>query len=177
MVLLQTKFDSASQKSKDILLKASSAAANGDFSFEDLPIAGAFKLNISAVGFAQFEQAVSFRPSGPPGGAAPAGMPSFDKDLGKIVLQADHEQLESVTVTASAPTLKMDIDKKTFNVEKNIVSAGGTAVDVMRNVPSVQVDIDGNVKLRNATRRSISTAGPPPYHSTRSLRMPYKVWK
>ena len=47
--------------------------------------------------------------------------------------------------------LKMDIDKKTFNVDKNIVSAGGTALDVMKNVPSVQVDIDGNVKLRNAT--------------------------
>src|SRR5438270_116806 len=37
-----------------------------------------------------------------------------------------------------------------FNVEKNITSTGGTAVDVMRNVPSVQVDVDGNVKLRNA---------------------------
>ena len=43
--------------------------------------------------------------------------------------------------------MKMDIDKKVFNVEKNIVSAGGTALDVMRNVPSVMVDIDGNVKL------------------------------
>ena len=45
----------------------------------------------------------------------------------------------------------MDIDKKTFNVDKNIVSSGGTAVDVMKNVPSLQVDMDGNVKLRNAT--------------------------
>ena len=38
-----------------------------------------------------------------------------------------------------------------FNVDKNIVSAGGTALDVMRNVPSVQVDIDGNVTMRNAS--------------------------
>ena len=45
----------------------------------------------------------------------------------------------------------MDIDKKVFNVDKNIVSAGGTALDVMRNVPSVQVDIDGNVTMRNAS--------------------------
>jgi Outer membrane receptor proteins, mostly Fe transport len=44
----------------------------------------------------------------------------------------------------------MDIDKKVFNVDQNIVSAGGTAVDVMKNVPSVNVDIDGNVTLRNA---------------------------
>ncbi|MDE3126034.1 MAG: TonB-dependent receptor, partial [Bacteroidota bacterium] len=49
------------------------------------------------------------------------------------------------------PTLKMDIDKKVYNVEKDIVNAGGTALDVMKNVPSVNVDIDGNVTLRNAT--------------------------
>ncbi len=45
----------------------------------------------------------------------------------------------------------MDIDKKVFNVTQNIVSAGGTAVDVMKNVPSLNVDIDGNVTLRNAS--------------------------
>ena len=47
--------------------------------------------------------------------------------------------------------MTLDIDKKVFNVDKNLVSAGGTALDVMRNVPSVQVDIDGNVTVRNAT--------------------------
>ncbi|MBC7848355.1 MAG: TonB-dependent receptor, partial [Chitinophagaceae bacterium] len=41
------------------------------------------------------------------------------------------------------------IDRKVFNVEKNLTSAGGTAVDVMRNVPSLNVDIDGSVTLRN----------------------------
>ena len=54
-------------------------------------------------------------------------------------------------VTASTPTMKLELDKKVFNVEKNIVSAGGTGLDVMRNVPSVNVDIDGNVTLRGAT--------------------------
>jgi outer membrane receptor protein involved in Fe transport len=44
----------------------------------------------------------------------------------------------------------MDIDKKVFSVDKNIVTAGGSALDVMKNVPSVNVDIDGNVALRNA---------------------------
>ena len=46
--------------------------------------------------------------------------------------------------------MRLDIDKKVFNVDKNLVSSGGTGVDVMKNVPSVQVDIDGNVTLRNA---------------------------
>jgi outer membrane receptor protein involved in Fe transport len=74
----------------------------------------------------------------------------FDKDLGMVKMKDDVKQLETVVVTGSKPLLKMDIDKKVFNVEKNLVSAGGTALDVMRNVPSLQVDIDGNVKLRNA---------------------------
>jgi outer membrane receptor protein involved in Fe transport len=43
----------------------------------------------------------------------------------------------------------MGIDRKIFNVDRNLVSAGGTAIDVMKNVPSVSVDIDGNVTLRN----------------------------
>jgi outer membrane receptor protein involved in Fe transport len=78
-------------------------------------------------------------------------MNNVDKDLGNIKLTSDASTLAGVTVSATKPMMKMDIDKKVFNVEKNIVSAGGTALDVMRNVPSVMVDIDGNVKLRNAT--------------------------
>src|SRR6185503_2037390 len=75
---------------------------------------------------------------------------AFEKDLGNIKLETDPKQLQNITVVSSNPAMKLDIDKKVFNVDKNIVSAGGTALDVMRNVPSVQVDIDGNVKLRNA---------------------------
>ncbi len=77
-------------------------------------------------------------------------MPAFDKDLGNIQLRQEAKVLQNVTVTTTASGLKLDIDKKVFNVEKNITSAGGTAVDVMRNVPSLQVDVEGNVKLRNA---------------------------
>jgi outer membrane receptor protein involved in Fe transport len=77
-------------------------------------------------------------------------MNAFDKDLGNIKLEVDTKQMQNVTVVSKVPTMKLDIDKKVFNVDKNIVSAGGTALDVMRNVPSVQVDIDGNVTLRNA---------------------------
>ena len=44
----------------------------------------------------------------------------------------------------------MGIDRKIFNVERNLSSIGGSAVDVMKNVPSLSVDIDGNVSLRNS---------------------------
>ncbi|HWB28652.1 MAG TPA: TonB-dependent receptor [Chitinophagaceae bacterium] len=166
VVLLQNKYDSATKKRKDILLKAMNTTALGEFSFEDLPLFGTLKLKIVAVGYKPYNAPVAFQINmgGQKPGAATAPANSsnpmaavttfanmVDKDLGNIKLVEDVNQLKAVTVTASAPGLRLDIDKKVFNVDKNIVSSGGTAVDVMRNVPSVQVDIDGNVKLRNAS--------------------------
>ncbi len=157
VLLMQTKFDSLSKKRKDILLKGLTTKAAGEFSFEELPVMGNLKLKISATGYKPVEQNVSFPMNGGPGNKPADGQPqampsanSFDKDLGNIKLNEDAKQLQTVTVTATKATLKMDIDKKTYNVEKDIVNAGGTALDVMKNVPSVNVDIDGNVTLRNA---------------------------
>jgi ferric enterobactin receptor len=155
IILLQSKMDTASKKLKDILLKGTATKNNGQFSLEELPTMGALKLKISAVGYVAFEQTISFMPSGaagvPKATAAKAGqMPGFEKDLGNIKLTSDATQLQEVTVSATKSLMRLDIDKKVFNVEKNIVSSGGTALDVMKNVPSVNVDIDGNVLLRNA---------------------------
>lgn len=139
VLLLESKFNPETKKAKEVLLKGMTTKSNGEFSFAGLPIISKLKLKISAVGYEAYEQEIA-----PLGG-------NFDKDLGDISLKSDVKQLDAVVVTAAKPLLKMDIDKKVFNVEKNIVTAGGTAVDIMRNVPSLQVDIDGNVKLRNAT--------------------------
>lgn len=80
-----------------------------------------------------------------------AMMSALDKDLGNIKIETEEKVLDNVTVTASKPGLQLGIDRKIFNVDKNIVSAGGTAVDIMRNIPSLNVDIDGNVTMRNAS--------------------------
>ncbi len=164
VILLQNKYDSVAKKRKDVLFKGLSTKTNGEFSFEELPLFGGLKLKISATGYKNYEQAVAFQMKMPQGGAsrtssdpaqqmsAMTGMlNSVDKDLGNIKLATDIKQLAIVTVTASKPTLRMDIDKKVYNVEKDMVNAGGTALDVMKNVPSVNVDIDGNVTMRNAT--------------------------
>ena len=158
IILLQNKFDSSSKKMKQILFKGANTEANGDFDFGDLPLFG-ITMKISAIGYKPFEEKINFQPKASAGNNSSDNqmqqmtnmMNALDKDLGNIKLSADANQLQNVTVSTSVSALKMDIDKKTFNVDKNIVSSGGTAVDVMKNVPSVQVDIDGNVKLRNAT--------------------------
>src|SRR6476646_866038 len=100
------------------------------------------------MGYVPVEQKIAFEMK--MGGDMTQALAGVDKDLGNIKLEEDAKVLESVTVTGSKPLMQMGIDRKIFNVEKNISSAGGTAVDVMRNVPSLNVDIDGNVTLRNA---------------------------
>ena len=164
VLLLQNRFDTVTKKRKDVLLKGITTKHNGEFSFSQLPMFGQLKLKISASGYKPYEQTVSFQikmdaGSIPKAGNDPAQVMAaisnmanaFEKDLGNIKLHVDAKQLGNITVVSTNPAMKLDIDKKVFNVDKNIVSAGGTALDVMRNVPSVQVDIDGNVTLRNAS--------------------------
>ncbi|MDE3123918.1 MAG: carboxypeptidase regulatory-like domain-containing protein [Bacteroidota bacterium] len=141
VLLLHTRVDSASKKMKEVLYKGITTKANGDFSFEELPIIGTLQLKISATGFKPLSQNVSFTlykatNQTPMGGDMNQVLNAFDKDLGNIHLSEAVNQLHGVVVTAFAkPTLKMDIDKKVYNVEKDIVNAGGTALDVMKNVP------------------------------------------
>lgn len=164
VVLLTNKPDPATKQNKEVLLKGTVTKANGEFSFDELPIFGKHKLKVSAVGYKTLEMPVSFQlmMNGKPNPKAetdPAEqmkmlknlLGGVDKDLGNIKFYEDSQVLQGVTVTATKALFESDIDKKVFNVEKNIVTAGGTAVDIMKNVPSLQVDIDGNVKLRNAS--------------------------
>jgi outer membrane receptor protein involved in Fe transport len=148
--LLQFKMDTATKKRKEVVVAGMLTKANGDFSLENVALFGASKLKITVVGFKDFEQPVAFdikMNNGAPDMSTI--MSAMDKDLGNVKIDIAEKTLENVTVTASKPGLQLGIDRKVFNVDKNIVSAGGTAVDVMRNVPSLNVDIDGNVTMRN----------------------------
>ncbi len=152
--LLQNKLDSVTKKRKDVIITGMLTSSNGDFSLENVPVMGQYKLRISAIGFEPYEKSVTFINMSAMNGGRPSGDMSsmlglLDKDLGNIKLKIDEKVLANVTVTAGKPLFQLDIDRKIFNVDKNIVSAGGTGIDVMRNIPSLNVDIDGNVTLRN----------------------------
>ncbi|MFM2360314.1 MAG: hypothetical protein RLY16_2307, partial [Bacteroidota bacterium] len=144
--LLQNKLDSATKKRKDMVVDGMLTNKKGEFSLENLAVLANYKLKISAMGYKSYEQKVFFNING----SGADMMSGVDKDLGNIKLETDVQQLKEVTVTASKPLLTMAIDRKIFNVEKNLTSVGGTAVDVMKNVPGLNVDIDGNVTMRNA---------------------------
>ncbi|MDX2194785.1 MAG: TonB-dependent receptor [Cytophagales bacterium] len=71
--------------------------------------------------------------------------------MGKIKLGETKTALNEVEVTGERKVMEMAIDKKIFNVEKNIMATGGTAADVMNQVPSVTFDMDGNLNLRGSS--------------------------
>ncbi len=76
---------------------------------------------------------------------------AIDKDLGNIKISPDAVQIKAVTVNGGTPPMELKLDKRVFDVSKSITTTGGTAEDVLKTIPSVNVDIDGNVKLRNAS--------------------------
>ncbi len=148
--LTQNKMDTVTKKRRDYVIAALLTDKKGEFSIDKLPIIANYQLLITAVGYKPYNEKVAFNlKTG--GGDMSQMMNAVDKDLGNIKLVADAKQLEGVVVTANKSLLQMNIDRKVFNVDKSLTSIGGTAVDVMKNVPSVNVDIDGNVTLRNAS--------------------------
>ncbi|MBW6459332.1 MAG: TonB-dependent receptor [Bacteroidales bacterium] len=82
-------------------------------------------------------------------------------DLGTIKLQSATTYLEGVEVVADRDRVVYQIDKKVVNVSQDLQSAGGTAIDVLENVPSVQVDIEGNVSLRGSGNFTVLVDGRP----------------
>jgi outer membrane receptor protein involved in Fe transport len=68
--------------------------------------------------------------------------------IGTILLSSSTHNLESVTVVGDKPVVENKIDKIVYNVSNDITSQGGAAIDVLKKVPQVTVDIDGNVELQ-----------------------------
>ncbi len=106
--------------------------AKGDFSFEASP--GNYNVKV---------EFISFKP-----------LEIQDKtiientNLGTIKLQNDATQLQQVEIRSDKTTVEIKLDKKVYNVGKDLMVKGGTVSDVLDNIPSVSVDIEGNISLR-----------------------------
>ena len=69
-------------------------------------------------------------------------------DLGTIYLAPDEALLEEVEIVAEVSTYEMTLDKRVFNVGKDVGNTAGNAIEVLENIPAVSVDVEGNVSLR-----------------------------
>jgi len=82
-------------------------------------------------------------------------------NLGNFFLDPSSNELEGVEIVAKKSAVEYRIDKKVINVDKQITAEAGTAIDVLENIPSVQVDIEGNVSLRGSTGFTVLIDGKP----------------
>lgn len=82
-------------------------------------------------------------------------------DLGTISINSDSKQLEEIVVQGEKSQTEFRIDKRVFNVGSDLSAAGASALDVLTNVPSVNVNIEGQVSLRGSTGVQILIDGKP----------------
>lgn len=128
-------------------------AANGEFEIDNIPANGRLNLVVTALGYSAYKEPVAFDLSAlrGNGGDRTAMLNALNKDLGNLrMLTSGTTQLKEVTVTAALPQFALQGEKKVFNVSENLNTQGGTVTDVLRNMPGVLVDADGNVSVRNA---------------------------
>lgn len=121
----------------DSLLGGTIVRPNGDFILENLPL-GKLRLNVSFIGYRPLVRELTLTRD------------RMQQDLGNLVLEPDAEVLKEFEVTGDKSTSVMSVDRRVFNVEKDLSSQGGTAVDVMKTIPGLSVDVEGNVQLRGS---------------------------
>ena len=86
---------------------------------------------------------------------------SENTSLGTIKLEEDATQLKEVVVRAEKTTVEIKLDKKVYNVGKDLMVKGGTVSDVLDNIPSVAVDVEGNISLRGNENVKVLIDGRP----------------
>lgn len=126
------------------------ANQDGSFALAELPI-GRYRLKIQFMGYESFDSdLIVLTPR-----------TSVQYDAGAILLAKKVNSLDEAVVATEVSTLEMLIDRRVFRVGNDLSSAGGTAAEILVNVPSVNVDIDGNVSLRGSSQIQILIDGRP----------------
>lgn len=107
----------------------------GDFKVGGLPF-GSYQLEVSYVGYKTLTRKFTLTSAKP------------THVFHKLYLQEDATMLKEVTVTGQQSSMRLEVDRKSFDVNQQIANSGGSASDVLENIPSVEVDNDGNISLR-----------------------------
>ena len=132
------------------LVNGTITGTNGNFAIDNIHL-GKYLLRISFMGYETYyhPQTIQFTQNKP------------TINVGKIKIKTNATTLKEATIVAERSMVEYKLDKRVVNVDKNIVTGGGTATDVLENVPSVTVDNDGNVSLRGSSNVKVLIDGKP----------------
>ena len=124
--------------------------SKGRFRITEIPV-GRFRAQIGFMGYNSITvDDIRLMPRG-----------GTEQNLGTLRLEPNVQALEAAEVVEQRSTLEMMIDRKVFRVGDDLNSAGSNATELLRNVPSIDVDIDGNLSLRGSGNVTILIDGRP----------------
>lgn len=136
----------AYNESGETLITGTQADSIGSFMLELDP--GTYRLEISSLSYLTFNEPVTIRAD-------------QTEDLGRIILEENTETLGEIEVEAERSQMELRFDKRIFSVGSDVTTTGGTALDVLENVPSVTTDVEGVVSLRGNSGVQILINGKP----------------
>jgi outer membrane receptor protein involved in Fe transport len=136
-------------KATKAVVRVAQTDVNGNLKITDLP-AGTYIFKVSYVGYQTMVR-------------DPLPITTQKEiNLGTIKMSPSKGlALKEVEITAQKSTMQLGIDKKVFSVDQSLVSEGGSAADLLQNVPTVQTDMDGGVSLRGSTGVRVLIDGKP----------------
>lgn len=123
---------------KDSLVSGVLVNVDGKFLFNNVN-PGNYLLRIKFIGYTDFEQKVNLATG------------NNTVNLGTLKVKPTTTNLNEVEVVTEKSVVSMTIDRKVYNIEKDLSVTGGTGLDAVKNIPSVAVDADGGVSLRNSS--------------------------
>ncbi|RYY28862.1 MAG: TonB-dependent receptor [Sphingobacteriaceae bacterium] len=123
--------------------------SKGNFIIKNIPV-GNYQLNVDFIGYQRKTIA-----------SVVISATAVNVPLGSIIIASTQNQLKGVTVVGRAATVENRIDKMVYNAGNDLTAQGGVAIDVLKKVPMVSVDVDGNVELQgNANVRFLINGKP-----------------
>ena len=130
------------------IIQATTTGDDGSFTLKNIA-AGKYELSLTYVGYATLKM--------------PLTLAASDKrrDLGTLSMKGSSTSLDEATVTAEKSAIRLEVDRKSYNVAQDLNNVGASASEALENIPSVEVDQDGNISLRGSSSVEVWLNGKP----------------
>ena len=123
------------RQTDEALVKGAITDMDGAFNITGLAD-GRYELTVSYVGYKDLNRSFTISPD------------NRRAHFNALYLHEDSKTLSEITVTGQRSQMKLEVDRKTFTVDQMIASAGGSASELLEQIPSIEVTTDGEISLR-----------------------------